>query len=1746
MKLSKLLCLVFMNLVLGLYAVDLNTALDDESLTITTGGDAGWFGQTEETYDGLDAAQSGDLDYGEQSWMSTTVTGPVEIAFYWRMITDGGEMNDNSVLSFFVDGELVNYLDYYSDEFEEFTCVYRGTNEVALTWLYQHNAMFTGGGEQGWVDELVLTPALDLPPYIYEQPEMTAVLSNSTAILSVASYGADLSYQWYEGESGDTNAPVSGATGPSLTTLPVTKDSVFWVRITNSFGTDDSDSANVVVYHEVYTVADLQKVGSGVNGWDEEDAYILMNSIDCSALSPESPYVISSISGLFNGNECILSNLFVFADGNSGGGLFSVNYGEIRNLGLSRFCVTNAGSHTGGVCAENYGSIRECFVDGDIYATGGEGGDYIGLICGQSYGPNHEPGPGVVEDCYSCGSIEFEGCYYVGGLVGHNGGIVNRCYSIAKINDLGWSDDFGAFIGREGGNSEVTDCYCSYWGGYSGSAIGLFQDELTNAVNFAGFDFVGSSLDGDSDFWSIETGHCPKLSWQSGPGPVTDASGPDTTLSGEGSPNNPFVISSLADFYEFSDNEELSIGYYRLDVDIDLSGTNFTCAVVNREFSGVFDGNGHVVANMFIDVDCSDSVGLFMLNSGTLYELGVESYCISNALESVGGLCGINSGLISGCFASGDIYGAAEEECYNIGGLCGKNRGSSGGGFIEFDNVAFSEEVDGASAFPEFGGLVVIEDSYSGGAVYLDGAEAVGGLVGYNDAEIYRSYSITEVDVSENSQGVGAFVGEEEFSSYVEDCYVYSWAGSPGSAIALTSPEMEDAYSYGGFDFVGSSLDGSNDVWDIVFGFCPKLEWQSGNGLPVPDYVPETTLSGDGTSTSPFVIASLSDFYEFAENSELSAGYYQLDVDVDLSGTNYSTAVIDREFNGVFDGNTHTISDLLIDADGGSNVGLFKINGGTILDLGLEGFCISNVYRYAGAICGENYGRISRCFVNGDLYGDSFSSCYSVGALCGENYGSSAGYSPGIIEDCFAAGSVYIYDGNAGGFAGSLDGICRRCYTITKVKDLSGPAKAFSGSEFEDSCVVENCYAYFWSGDPASATALFSNELTQASSFDGFDFSDSSLDGTNDLWSISAGHCPKLVWQSGDGFAPPSFGANTTLSGDGSPLSPFVIGTLSDFYEFIGNSELSRGSYRLDLDLDLSGTNFTATVVDREFWGVFDGNGHVVSNLTINSTGDYLGFFSWNHGVVRDLGIENITIGGGVDNDTLGGICAINSEGVISNCYVNASLAGDDYIGAICGRNFGGIIAQCYAFGNIAGTDYVGGICGLNNFGGEISQCYSMATVSGESYYGGVCGSGSGVATNTYFYFMTSADNGIGTALYRDELLMSSSFSGFDFAGTSADGTADIWDITAGHPPKLNWQSGAVPAAPELPALAGNGSASDPFVISNLSDFHAFSTNALYSQGHYLLAVSLDLSGDSYNASVVNRSFGGCFDGGGHSISNLVINTGGSSTDYLGLFSYLTGTVKNLGVEAVSITGNSYSDFCGGVCGYSFGGVVSNCYVTGSVSANNYLGGLCGQCEDGTVYKSYADVDVAGDDYLGGLVGQTYDSSAYECYAAGDVNGEDYCGGFSGYHVSGTINNCYASGDVSGLEHVAGFCPNNYGGTISRCFAGGVVTGESELGGFCEYSSEFLIQDCYFYILGGPDVGFGSPLSSAQLQLAASFAGFDFAGDPSDGIEDIWAITAGYMPRLSWQPDEGVSASPGCINERIRITFRPLPDRKHG
>ncbi len=478
--------------------------------------------------------------------------------------------------------------------------------------------------------------------------------------------------------------------------------------------------------------------------------------------------------------------------------------------------------------------------------------------------------------------------------------------------------------------------------------------------------------------------------------------------------------------------------------------------------------------------------------------------------------------------------------------------------------------------------------------------------------------------------------------------------------------------------------------------------------------------------------------------------------------------------------------------------------------------------------------------------------------------------------------------------------------------------------------------------------------------------------------------------------------------GTGEPNDPYQISTADDLMliENFGSDEHFILTADIDLNPNLPGRKVFGIAVIRYFSGVFDGNGHTVSNLTI--IGDYnLGLFGdlGGRAVVKDLGVVDIDItciGSG------GGLVGQMRGGFINHCYSTGTVSGGSFVGGLVGYNGarfssgkGGLLNNCYSTATVSGVDYVGGLVGYNN-SGNITQCYSSGKVTGDDSVGGLIGyNRNGIITNSFWDIETSGQtiSDGGTRKTTSEMFDTQTYlnAGWDWIGEVENGISEVWQMSeVGGYPVLAIFSGYMP-----PQLQGFGTSDDPYLISNALELGAV---IYYSpDAHYRLTAPVDLLGISWNTAVIPR-FRGTFDGNDLTISHLTI----TGENYLGLFGRLEpgAKVKNLGLIDTNIAGSG--DYVGGIVGLNIGDLIQ-CYSSGTVSGNDYVGGLVGSNDvfplwgRGVLTDCYSIVTVSGNRSVGGLAGFSRNSIIH-CYSAGLVIGVgEYVGGLVGDMRGGVL-----------------------------------------------------------------------------------------------------------------------------------------------
>jgi hypothetical protein len=532
---------------------------------------------------------------------------------------------------------------------------------------------------------------------------------------------------------------------------------------------------------------------------------------------------------------------------------------------------------------------------------------------------------------------------------------------------------------------------------------------------------------------------------------------------GTGEPNDPYRIATPENLSDVGKYQEDWDKHFILTADIDLEGVSLSpVGRYGQPFTGVFDGNDHIIHNAEVNMPSSDFVGLFgyVGSSGQIRNLGVEVVTITGE-DCVGGLVGANEGSLTGCYTSGSVTGTDEGD--NIGGLVGWNHGST-------TDCYSACSVNGVEECDNMGGLVgfnsgSITDCYAAGSIDGIGwdCDRVGGLVGANDGNLTGCYSTGSV---RGSSRVGGLVGWSQAGS-ITACYATGSVEGQmcvGGLVGVNEGSLADCYSTGHVDGEGSvgGLVGDNpgaviaSFWDVETSDCNFSPGGTGKTtsqmkdintfldagwnfdtvwwMPPDDY-PRLLLQrpysgGSGTQAYPYRIATASDWQTLMNTSGDWDKHFILVNDVNLAeyawvefetiGKYYGwNDPNNKSFTGVFDGDEKTVWNFTLNSDSRNSVGLFGYIGysGQIKNLALQNADVNAVNSiYVGGLVGFNQGSIIDCFLSGSINGYN-----NVGGLVGTN-------DAGTITNCHSRCSILGRGWNIGGLVGANDtGIITGC-----------------------------------------------------------------------------------------------------------------------------------------------------------------------------------------------------------------------------------------------------------------------------------------------------------------------------------------------------------------------------------------------------------------------------------------------------------------------------------------------------------------------------------------------------------------------------------------------------------------------------------------------------------------------------------------------------------------------------------------------
>ena len=184
-----------------------------------------------------------------------------------------------------------------------------------------------------------------------------------------------------------------------------------------------------------------------------------------------------------------------------------------------------------------------------------------------------------------------------------------------------------------------------------------------------------------------------------------------------------------------------------------------------------------------------------------------------------------------------------------------------------------------------------------------------------------------------------------------------------------------------------------------------------------------------------------------------------------------------------------------------------------------------------------------------------------------------------------------------------------------------------------------------------------------------------------------------------------------------------------------------------------AGWQSIGTIGSSSAWRTtFRGNGHIINNLYINSTGNDKGLFGATGagGRIESVGVTNANINPtvGTPGDYIGILLSTNGgNGLVVACYSTGKVRGDEHVGGLVAYNESRIQSS-YSTAHVTGRDKVGGLLGhMHQSGPRLYNSYSTGRVvrsqGSSTSIGGLVGNLGGSATtantvNGYYDTSTS------------------------------------------------------------------------------------------------------------------------------------------------------------------------------------------------------------------------------------------------------------------------------------------------------------------------------------------------------------------------------------------------------------------------
>ncbi|MDE2303207.1 MAG: hypothetical protein KGK11_11685, partial [Sphingomonadales bacterium] len=465
------------------------------------------------------------------------------------------------------------------------------------------------------------------------------------------------------------------------------------------------------------------------------------------------------------------------------------------------------------------GSVTGAYATGAVGSNGANVSDIGGLI-GNVTG-------GTISIAYATGNVTTgTGSSAVGGLVGLNAGTLNQTWASGAVSNI-TAATIGGLVGSNSGTINN-----SYWDSFTtgqANGFGASTGSVTNLNPVTGdptLSFSSNYAYNGNNYTNFTAANWAYDNFSTRPMGAWEI------------PQAQFDVATVASAHGVQLIDANLAGHYVLGQNIDMTGTAnprdvwsasgfepiggfYSDIPAGTPFTGVLDGAGHVLSNLFENASgylYPVNAGLMQDNAGAITNIGLANVSLSAGGQYTGALAGVNSGSIFGSFATGTI---------NLGAVT-QNVSTYAGGLVGYNGPPLFSSAPG----PSLPGA--ISTSYATVNLINGGATTginVGGLVGENEGTIFGSFANGSVSgtntgglvgASNNSGGV-AIIGsywDSQLTGQAGACGFAAAAVDCSGAAGLTTAQTLQSSSFAGFAI------------DAIGGL--GLPWRQYNGATTP------------------------------------------------------------------------------------------------------------------------------------------------------------------------------------------------------------------------------------------------------------------------------------------------------------------------------------------------------------------------------------------------------------------------------------------------------------------------------------------------------------------------------------------------------------------------------------------------------------------------------------------------------------------------------------------------------------------------------------------------------------------------------------------------------------------------------------------------------------------------------------------------------------------------------------------------